>query len=64
MRAIVYDKKTKTLEFQEVPLPRLKNNEVLIKVKALSLNAADYRSLEMGIIRKEDEVSPTFKTIK
>lgn len=54
MKAIVCDKQGKTwkLVYQDVPKPNLKDNEVLIHVKASSINAADYRSLSYGMIPK------------
>ncbi|MEN4041901.1 MAG: NAD(P)-dependent alcohol dehydrogenase [Anaerolineaceae bacterium] len=54
MNAIVYDKRNKpdrlALRKVEKPLPGEK--EVLVKIHAVSVNAADYRSLKMGIIPK------------
>lgn len=52
MKAVVYDKKSTPdrLVFSEVDRPVPDDNEVLIKVHAVSLNAADYRSMKMGII--------------
>lgn len=54
MRAIVYYKKNypDKLVYCEVDKPVPNDNEVLIKVHAVSLNAADYRSMKMGIIPK------------
>jgi len=53
MKAIVYNKKLPDkLLFCEVDKPVPNDNEVLIKVSAVSLNAADYRSLKMGLIPK------------
>lgn len=55
MKAIIYHKKNiphkLKLTETEPPLPR--SNEVLVKVVAISLNAADYRSMKMGIIPKK-----------
>jgi len=54
MKAIVYDKKSypDKLVYREVEKPIPDDNEVLIKVHAVSLNAADYRSMKMGLIPK------------
>ncbi|MBN2849980.1 MAG: alcohol dehydrogenase catalytic domain-containing protein, partial [Erysipelotrichaceae bacterium] len=52
MKAIVYDKKNKTdfLVMREVEKPIVKADHVLVKIHNVSLNAADYRSLKMGIV--------------
>lgn len=54
MKAIVYDKKALPSKLiycdAEKPIPN--DNEVLIKVFSASVNAADYRSLKMGMIPK------------
>jgi NADPH:quinone reductase-like Zn-dependent oxidoreductase len=54
MKAIVYNKKNypDKLVCRDVDRPVTKDDEVLIKVKTVSLNAADYRSMKMGIIPK------------
>jgi len=54
MKAIVYNKKKNPdkLVYCDVDKPVPADNEVLIKVNAVSLNAADYRSMKMGIIPK------------
>jgi NADPH:quinone reductase-like Zn-dependent oxidoreductase len=54
MKAIIYDKKQSPLKVYlgEVPVPIAKDNEVLIKVIFGCLNAADYRSIQMGLIGK------------
>jgi NADPH:quinone reductase-like Zn-dependent oxidoreductase len=54
MKAVVYDKKSlpDKLVFREVDKPVPDDNEVLIKVHSVSLNAADYRSMKMRIIPK------------
>ena len=54
MKAIVYNKKNypDKLVYCEVDKPVPNDDEVLIKVHAVSLNAADYRSMKMGIIPK------------
>ncbi len=52
MKAIVFNKQNKAeaLALREVAHPNITDNQVLIKVKAVSLNAADYRSIKMGIV--------------
>lgn len=52
MKAVVYNKKGSPdkLIYCEIDKPVPKDNEVLIKVRAVSANAADYRSMKMGII--------------
>lgn len=52
MKAIVYSKENSAsqLVLQEVERPDIKSDQVLIKVNAVSINAADYRSMQMGII--------------
>ncbi|MHC1734858.1 MAG: NAD(P)-dependent alcohol dehydrogenase [Erysipelotrichaceae bacterium] len=52
MRAIVYDKKNKTdfMVLREVEKPIVKDDQVLVKIHNTSLNAADYRSIKMGIV--------------
>jgi NADPH:quinone reductase-like Zn-dependent oxidoreductase len=54
MRAIICKKINKKwhLVYQEIQKPTLKDDEILINVKAVSLNAADYRSMSMGMIPK------------
>lgn len=55
MKAIVYNKKVRPdkLIYSDVEMPVPKNNEVLIKILAVSANAADYRSMRMGMIPKK-----------
>ena len=50
MKAIVYDKKASPdkLVYKDVAKPEPGNNEVLVKIFAASLNAADYRTYKMG----------------
>jgi NADPH:quinone reductase-like Zn-dependent oxidoreductase len=52
MKAIVYDKSNSpdTLMVREVKKPFPRDNEVLVRIVATSINAADYRSIRMGII--------------
>ena len=54
MKAIVYNKKSypDKLVYCDVDKPMPNDNEVLIKVHSVSLNAADYRSMKMGLIPK------------
>ena len=49
MKAMVYSKKSKRFAMQEVETPMPKLGEVLIRVHASSINAADYRTLRLGI---------------
>ena len=55
MKAILYDKKSPPfkLHLSEVAKPLASENEVVIKIVSVSLNAADYRSMRMGIIPKK-----------
>lgn len=52
MKAVVYCKKSHPdrLVYCDVDKPVPSDNEVLIKVYSVSLNAADYRSMKMGLI--------------
>ena len=54
MKAIVYEKngKPEKLVLREVEKPIPTNDQVLIEIHAVSINAADYRSMQMGIIPK------------
>jgi len=54
MKAVVYNKKgiPDKLIYCDVEKPIPNDNEVLIKIHAVSANAADYRSMRMGIIPK------------
>lgn len=56
MQAIVYDKSKApdSLFLKDVEKPVPNADEVLIKVIAVSVNAADYRSIKMGIIPKRN----------
>jgi NADPH:quinone reductase-like Zn-dependent oxidoreductase len=55
MKAIVYNKKNSSdkLNYSDVEKPKPKDNEVLIKIVSASVNAADYRSMKMGMIPKK-----------
>ncbi|MCZ7558436.1 MAG: NAD(P)-dependent alcohol dehydrogenase [Bacteroidia bacterium] len=54
MKAVVYDKKghPERLILREVDTPIPGDNEVLVKIAAASVNAGDYRSMNMGSIPK------------
>jgi NADPH:quinone reductase-like Zn-dependent oxidoreductase len=54
MKAVVYHKKASPdkLIICDVDKPIPKPNELLIEIRAFSLNAADYRSMKMGLIPK------------
>jgi NADPH:quinone reductase-like Zn-dependent oxidoreductase len=54
MKAVVYAKKglPDKLIYRDVEKPVPSDDEVLIKIVAASVNAADYRSMSMGIIPK------------
>ena len=51
MKAIVYEKNGSEIPFiyRDIDAPKAKDNEVLIKVNAVSLNANDYRLFRMGL---------------
>jgi NADPH:quinone reductase-like Zn-dependent oxidoreductase len=55
MKAIVYNKKARPdkLVYSDVEKPVPNDNEVLLKIIAVSVNAADYRSMKMGLIPKK-----------
>lgn len=54
MKAVVYSKKgiPDKLIYRDVEKPEPTDNEVLVKIITVSANAADYRSMRMGIIPK------------
>ncbi|MFU8787097.1 MAG: NAD(P)-dependent alcohol dehydrogenase [Candidatus Izemoplasmataceae bacterium] len=54
MKAVVYQKQNKhhKLIYKDIDTPIVKDDEVLIKVYSSSINAADYRSMQMRIIPK------------
>jgi NADPH:quinone reductase-like Zn-dependent oxidoreductase len=53
MKAILYDKNIPGgLELREAEKPVPGKGEVLVRVHAVSVNAADYRSMKMGILPK------------
>ena len=55
MKALVYNKKGSPdkLVYQDVEKPKPGDNEVLVKVESVSVNAADYRPMKMGMIPKK-----------
>lgn len=54
MKAVIYEKKNSpdVLEYRDVDMPIPADDEVLVKVFSVSINAADYRSMKMGMIPK------------
>lgn len=54
MKAVIYRKKAlpDKLVYAETEKPVPNDNEILVKIFAVSANAADYRSLQMGMIPK------------
>lgn len=53
MKAVVYNKKApERLVYQDAEKPVPDDDKVLIRIQAVSLNAADYRSMQMGLIPK------------
>jgi len=52
MKAVLYNKKAKPekLVYCDVDRPVPKDDEVLVRIRAVSVNAADYRSMRMGMI--------------
>lgn len=52
MKAVVYNREAKPyrLVLREVEKPFPKDDEVLVSIRAASVNAADYRSMKMGMI--------------
>jgi len=54
MKAVVYDRRNSpnVLAVREAEKPVPQDNELLVKIHTASLNAADYRSMQMGIIPK------------
>lgn len=68
MKTIVFNKKgsPRKLIYREIDKPEPNDHEVLVKVHSVSLNAADYRSMKMGIIPKSKvfgaDISGTIET--
>lgn len=54
MKAVVFEKsdRAKQLVYRDVDSPQPAGNEVLVKIHAVSVNAADYRSMQLGITPK------------
>ena len=50
MKAVVFE--NKALQLREVEKPTPGSGEVLVKIRAVALNAADYRSMSLGAIPK------------
>jgi NADPH:quinone reductase-like Zn-dependent oxidoreductase len=69
MKAVVYNRKNSPtrLVFCDIDKPVPNDSEVLIKVHTVSLNAADYRSMKMGIIPKRKifgaDIAGTIETV-
>ncbi len=55
MKAVIYDKSNApdVLVLREVEKPTPGDNEVLVEIITAAVNAADYRSIKMGIIPKK-----------
>jgi NADPH:quinone reductase-like Zn-dependent oxidoreductase len=55
MKAVLFDRNIApdNLVSCDIDKPVPKENEVFIKIYAVSLNAADYRSMKMGLIPKK-----------
>lgn len=53
MKAVIFDKRSKPkLVLKEVQKPTPKPGEILVRVHYASLNAADYRSIKIGMVPK------------
>jgi len=52
MKAYVFDRKLKKIRLAEVPVQEPEDTEVLIQIRAVSVNAADCRSMKMGMVPK------------
>ena len=53
MKAVFYEKNsTPNLILRETDKPVPKDDELLVRIHAVSVNAADYRSMRMGAIPK------------
>ncbi|MEE4287289.1 MAG: hypothetical protein V2I31_14135, partial [Mariniphaga sp.] len=52
MKAVVYHKKgsQEKLVYEDVEKPLPASDEILVKIHAVSLNAADYRSMQLRLI--------------
>lgn len=62
MKALVYQKKNKEtpLMHKEVATPKPKSSEILVKIKSCALNAADYRTLQLGMVPKSKILGTDF----
>lgn len=68
MKAIIYNKKgASKWALSEVEKPTVNDDAVLVRVHAVSLNAADYRSAQMGMVPKHRiygaDVAGTVETV-
>jgi NADPH:quinone reductase-like Zn-dependent oxidoreductase len=54
MKAVVYNRRSSPdkLVYRDVEKPLPNDDKVLIKILAVSVNAADYRSMKMGLINR------------
>lgn len=50
MKAFLYVKKSSPLLLQDVPTPQPKDDQVLVEIHTVGINAADYRSMQLGIV--------------
>jgi NADPH:quinone reductase-like Zn-dependent oxidoreductase len=49
MKAIIANKKgIENIEIRNIPIPKIQQNEVLIKIKAIGVNPVDWKGLESG----------------
>jgi len=55
MKAVLYNKKAHPdkLVYCDIDKPVPQDNEILVKIIAVSINAADYRAMKMGTIPKK-----------
>jgi len=62
MKALRYDKKNKPHKFSytDVSKPEPNENEIVLKIHAASVNAADYRVIKMGLIPKKKILGADF----
>lgn len=50
MKAYLHVSKSSPLSLQDVPTPQPKEDQVLVEIHAVGINAADYRSRQLGIV--------------